>query len=401
MDENTEQEILMARPNVLIEPSPDPRMWGPGVGAESGIKYEEVLADGDWSEFLPDYEDQTLPGFDSVSCVTYSGQNVLEPQLDLMIEKDRVPATALAFLEKHGYLKDGKVNFSDRFSAILSGTTANGNYMTNVPDSFRRDGLIPEHMLPYPDLSDLMKNGRVTQPVAALNRYLNKAVITAEMKALGKEFLKHFNIQYDCLVYGGDEPDAALLRPYLKQAPLHFAATVCTGENTQSVINACGCGASHARVITKMLPKEEHIGIFDSFYKAKKRMARDFCIPYIYRIVITPRTDFVPPAFSHTFAKKMVPESIARTNRAKHGYNDGQEVMKLQQALQILKSRATGKTFLSPEIVRDPNFGPLTQAAVIAYQTDRAVTTPGEIKIANGEAGPLTRKALNAENYSA
>jgi len=380
---------------VLVPPQLDPLAWI--AGAESGVVYKTLVQDGDWTPFLPTYEDQERhPGFDSASCVTFSGLNCLEAQLDRMISLGSLPAGHFDFLKTNGYLDaNGKVNFSDRFSAILDGTTPNGNYMSNAPDSFARDGLIPESVLPFPEdvLGYIKRNpdGSLMQDGKAQKYYLDPNVITQDMKDLGKRFAKYFDIRYEVITYGATgTPNIDLIRYHLKQAPLHFAAAICSGENTEDVILSCGVGAGHARMIYKANQTDGYIGIFDSFFKGIKKIALDFPIPYIYKIVITTKNAPTAPAvFSHTFKVRLVPEDLRRANPGVYPENDPNEVIALQRTLQLLGN-------LDPRIVPVANFGPLTKAAVIDFQTKNQVATPGEIKIAAGTVGPKTRDALNS-----
>lgn len=389
------EEII--KDSVIIEPLTD-KMWR--ASGETGIPYKVVVTDGNWGPWLPVWEDQERhPGFDSVSCVTFSGENIVETELNRLIDLKLMPQTHLDFLNQYGYIKDGKVNFSDRFSSILSGTTPNGNYMSNVPDSFARDGLIPESMLPFPeDVMKLVKknpDGSIAQDGKAIKYYLDPTCITQEMKDLGQKFKKYFDVRYEVVDYGNfGKPNLELIKKHLLQAPLHFAAKVCPGENSEDVIQACGPGAGHARMIYSV---DQVFQIFDSFFKAKKKLALDFPLPYIYKIVMTVKTNPAPiQKFTHDFKVRIVPEDLKKANPGMYPENDGSEVIALQRALQLLTNRTTGKPYLDPRIIPVPNFGPLTKAAVIAFQTDRNVATPGEIKIAGGTVGPKTRVILTS-----
>lgn len=392
-DEN--QVEVLPLPSVIIEPEGlEKTAWI--AGAETGLPYKTLLTVPDWRPFVPTYEDQTRPQFDSVSCVTYSGLNAIEAQLNRLLELNLIPAAALEFVKNNGYLDVmGKFNFSDRFSAILDGTTPNGNYMSNAPDSFRNDGLIPETMLPFPE--DIAALGKLGDG-SAIKKYLDINVITPAMRALGAQWKQFFDIKYENVWYGyNGTPDLSIIRKYLLQSPLHFAANVCSGENGEAVIGACGCGASHARAIMSALPEENFLGIFDSFFKGPKKLALDFCIPYLYRIVVTVKGDVPnPPHFMYVFSKQLVPESVRAQHPGQYPANDGNEVIALQRALQSLTNSVTGQPYLRPDIIPVANFGPMTQAAVLSFQTDRNVTTPGEIKIAQGQVGPKTRSALTA-----
>ena len=76
------------------------------------------------------------------------------------------------------------VEFSDRFNAILSGTTAVGNSMIAPIDSIHSHGLIPKSMLP-------------SRPDMTLEEYLDPKAVTPQMRELGMQFLSRFSIYYE------------------------------------------------------------------------------------------------------------------------------------------------------------------------------------------------------------
>ena len=51
------------------------------AGAVSGITYREVLPSGNWTDYLPTDEFQN-GGLETMACVTFSGSNCLEMQLN-------------------------------------------------------------------------------------------------------------------------------------------------------------------------------------------------------------------------------------------------------------------------------------------------------------------------------
>jgi hypothetical protein len=87
------------------------------------------------------------------------------------------------WLFRNGYVSaEGKVKFSDRFIAILSGTTSHGNSLKAPLQTIHEFGLIPKDMLPQVD---------------SFSEYYDRSKITPSMIALGKEFLKRFTINYE------------------------------------------------------------------------------------------------------------------------------------------------------------------------------------------------------------
>lgn len=82
----------------------------------------------DWRPYLPLFETQLGGNYDTMACVTFSALNCLE-------------------IMRNFYGLSG-LNFSDRFTAKMSGTTVNGNYLWKVAESIKRDGLIGEPLWP-------------------------------------------------------------------------------------------------------------------------------------------------------------------------------------------------------------------------------------------------------------
>lgn len=131
------------------------------VGA---IQYEERNPSGDWTPYLPPGEWQkdlqTLT--DTMACVTFSALNSLEAQ--------------------YKFLTGESINFSDRFTATMSGTTQQGNWLWKVGDSIRNDGLVKEELWPAPSKFTW---GSYYSPV-------DINVINA-----GKKFLESWTVNYE------------------------------------------------------------------------------------------------------------------------------------------------------------------------------------------------------------
>ncbi len=94
----------------------------------AGVVEKQILMpSGQWDEFLPLVELQKdySTGFDSYSCVTFSALNCIE----------------MLYIRMTGEIK----NFSDRFTAIDSGTVPDrGNSLRNVAESIRKTGVVDQ-----------------------------------------------------------------------------------------------------------------------------------------------------------------------------------------------------------------------------------------------------------------
>ena len=271
---------------------------------------------GDWEKFLPDGEQQNLPfEFDSKSCVTFSFLNSAEAQIMAI----PLPEEHQKFLQDNGYYRNGRLNFSDIFTAIRSGTSENGNSYPKVGGSIRHDGLVPDLLLSF--------NGQKT-----FLEWHNPAQITQALIDLGKKFTEYFDAAYELTVMNSegdiDEEEEADFRYHLKQSPLSIAVPR---------------PATHAI----MMPNFDNV--FESYAPFYRKRTRK--IHYAYKLVITP--------------KKVA--TVATTLRLG---NKGEDVKKLQRWLGIPADGVFGKQTeqalkkyqASKGLTPDGIFGPKTRA---------------------------------------
>lgn len=128
---------------------------------------DEELSDGTglyWRPYLPDFQPQSNGFFDCLGCVSFSKMYIV------------------ATLGNRKYPSE-QLNLSDRFLAMMSGTTFAGNDTANVNNAFRRFGSPPEFGWPFPP-------GTVTWPI-----FYQKPSLGA-IRA-GQQFLDDWNLQYD------------------------------------------------------------------------------------------------------------------------------------------------------------------------------------------------------------
>ena len=151
------------------------------AGAISGIVYKEENSSGDWTPYLPNEEWQWWPnGFDSLACVTFSALNILET----------------LYFFKAGI----KRNFSDRFTAFMSGTTPQGNWQWKVGDSIRKDGLVDESLWPMIE-NPAWDTYYIPPPIEVINE--------------AKKFLNSWQVNYEFI----DFTKESLIK-HLKQSPI-------------------------------------------------------------------------------------------------------------------------------------------------------------------------------------
>lgn len=192
----------MKQTGLLIEIRPKDYI----LGAWSPLIWEILLSTGNWNKYVPADEAQSTFSFDTMSCTTFSILSAIETVLNFLLKENKITPEQLAVFNSLGVIIDGKFNFSDRFSAIMSGTTKNGNWHQNVLDSIKKVGLLSENDLPM--------GGNTWE------EYHDKTLITPAMIEKAKLILDIFDLAYEWIPV-----DKNSLRDALKYSPILVAVT--------------------------------------------------------------------------------------------------------------------------------------------------------------------------------
>lgn len=143
----------------------------------------------DRQHYLPAGERQNI-GSEKSDCATRAPLNILEAKFNYLVDNEIISVDNVKWLQDNGYFNNGKIEFSDRFVAINSGTTRAGNSLKAPLEAIRKQGLIPKSMFPQVDDFD---------------EYYDRRNKTKKMDRLGEEFEKRFPINYE-KVYESDFP---------------------------------------------------------------------------------------------------------------------------------------------------------------------------------------------------
>lgn len=337
------------------------------VGAETGIVYEARLDD--WRPHKPTDEWQRRRvggklGYDTNSCVTFSGNNTLEAQLSYLIEKGLRKET-LDFIDEMGYIDDdGMPNFSDWYGANTNGTTPDGNDLGSFWDGVRHNGLLPE------------RDGFVPNDFKTNAEWLDKSRVTQAMRDKAMRFLDFFEVKYEWVVL--EQPGRwDLFAKHVKQAPLHIAVGTGSDWNRKDgepIQPVDGIRLNHAIAYWHQDQDLKH-GVLDHYDPFAKDLAWPYYIPYAIKGVLyekAPKPE--APGFDHVFSVNM-----------RSGWPAIPEVRRLQEALQLLG--------YMPKGVFGP-YGPQTTFAVAKLQAKHKIVDPGGAGV---NFGPKTRAAINAE----
>lgn len=135
--------------------------------------------------YYPTGEVQRASDSDMMDCTDRAPINIYETKFNGLCAERIFSDEDIKWLHDKGYFDSaGKIAFSDILIDIKAGTTKNGNSVKSAVDTIRKVGLIPKKMLPLYSSQTWDWN-------------MNPARITAEMLALGQEFLLRFPIYYD------------------------------------------------------------------------------------------------------------------------------------------------------------------------------------------------------------
>jgi hypothetical protein len=263
-------------PNAVL---PDIVTYSSWIAGESPIEYKDRGVK--WRDYTSRPEAQNI-GFETYSCVSYSALNCIETLINYKVKKGEFSADNIKWLKDNGYFNDeGKADMSDRFLAVMSGTTKQGNSCDNVAETIRKKGLIPE--------SDFPMGGK------NFEQYHDKTKITEYMLAKGLEFLKRFTIQHDFILTQGyfNSHPVQTLSYYTLSCPIQITAPVCSGWNSGKV-KACPSQISqHATMTCGVFTYYDQLDQYEPYFK---ELALDYPMLWgkrydiIEKVVVNPET---------------------------------------------------------------------------------------------------------------
>lgn len=338
------------------------------VGAESAIKYEERNPSGDWEKYRPTDEWQRyflkgILGYDTYSCVTFSALRSAAIQLEFLIDTGAAPAEFVQFLHDEGYIDaNGKINFNEHFTAVMSGTTPNGNSGVRVWDSIRKDGLLPQ------------AKGAAVNDFTTTDAWLADT-ITQEQKDAAKKILDWLDVLYEWAVCG-ESGQQEEMRKQLKQAPLHIFTPVCPAWNDGNVSSCARKVLDHATTCIA-IEQDSRYRDLDHYVPFIKELASDYYVAYALKAVVSVhKPTEAKPHFSYVYKVKLA-----------YGMPASPEVHALQEGLQNVMD-TNGKPYMTPGLFGI--YGTATRAAVDKFQRDHGIVDP----VPGEHFGPQTREAL-------
>lgn len=177
------KEIIVPTNFIYPDVTPTDRMY-------SGFDGDILRPDGDWRDYIPQFEDQRVRGIESSACYIEALQH-----------------TIATLMEEQFGIKDE--NFSARFNKLLSGGTEHGGDPVKGAKSIKFDGLIAEGLMSF-------------EGVNSYEEYHSwHGVDKADCIREGKKFLYDWKIDFKIIVEKNlpIETKYKLFRESLKRGP--------------------------------------------------------------------------------------------------------------------------------------------------------------------------------------
>ena len=229
---------------------------GAYIFGDNNVPFIPYQPDGNWEAFLPRYETQR-DRFETYCCTVFGTLNAIETL--------------------HKRLYGTEPNYSESFTAILSGLTGTGGTDPQTPcESIRHDGVITQELMP-------MTN--------TIEEFFDKGKITGSLLAKGQNWLYNYDFKHDW-VWKGTRPDnyIELLKQALKTSPL--GVSVSAWNEVDGVYVSTGNVNNHWCLLYN-IDDEGYPWIFDSYDHSKKKLAKDHNIRRAKRIYISNKKEKV------------------------------------------------------------------------------------------------------------
>lgn len=339
------------------------------LGAESGVKFEVRLPNADWFNYKPtdekQYKDFSNSNYDTMSCTTFSALNSLEMQINWLIANKKIAEDVLKQLTDWGYFdENGKFNCSDWFTAVMSGTTPNGNDFASVWESIRKHGVLPQ------------KDGFSPADFNSTVEWLDRTKVSTEQKEKALKFLEVFEVAYEFILAGVTNP--SVIAEHLKHAPIHIATPVCGGWGNESIVHKCGIEQVQHATCSDGTEKDVATYTYDHYNPFHKKLAWDYPIPWAVKGVLSvkaPKPKTEKPVYTFT-------KTLQRGDR-------GKDVEMLQKALKYFG-------FFTLNATTD-FYGFYTEQAVKAFQKAYAadILYPIGLTLPTGKFASMSIKKMN------
>ena len=231
------------------------------VLGQGNVPFQILQPLGDWSDSLPEGEAQSIPSFDTYNCTGFNSSNQIEQYM------------FKAF--------DIKANYSDRWIGIIAGTdpAKGGNDPHTVYEAIRKNGLIPEEILPF------------SSDITTAEEYFSFKGANREACYIeGRKWLSQYDFKHEW-VFTTEQPlDEKInnIKVALKYSPLAISVFAWVKDARDIYISL-----GEPNHWTSMYAQKDFSNIFDSYFPWTKVVEQN--IMYCKRISISKKKISISP----------------------------------------------------------------------------------------------------------
>lgn len=199
---------------------------------------------GDWTEYLPAIEYQSRSGVETLGCTVYGTLNCLEALMARLFwsPQDKEP-----------------FNYSERYLGVLANLTRQGGDPHVVAETIRKQGLIPDAMLPFDESIHTWEEFHSPNPMTPL--YTN----------IGQNWLKTYDFYHEWVP---TNPES--LMKALKTSPLGVAVYAWQQDETTGYYVCPSWSAPSHWTVLYGYEKGKYWKIYDTYDDTHKKLAWDF-----------------------------------------------------------------------------------------------------------------------------
>lgn len=223
------------------------------LGANSPLDLKVRVKDKNWKPYTSQHEIQVYnvgysDSYDTSLCTQYSATDVIEHIINWDLENNEVPLVIKDWLQKEGYLVNGRLEISERLGGANSEMTPSGTYLYKTANAIKNFGIVPQSKLPL--ATNFLDN-------------INPLLIPQDVYTLGKKSKEYITINWNWV-------DKSQVSEVLKDSPLMATVKYADGEG---ILAPQG---DHNHAIMVAGEESDHYVIDDSYWRQYKKYTKSY-----------------------------------------------------------------------------------------------------------------------------
>lgn len=229
-------------------------------GGVTKLSAVELRPNGQWDDFLPEKELQERNGLETSNCTVFGSINILETLHRCLFNKEE--------------------NWSERFIGVLADTTPAGNSVTKVMDTIRKQGMIPEKLLPFSDDID------------EWDKYYAPKPMTEQFILIAKNWLTFYSVGYEWVFTTNSRNKISKLKDALRFSPIGVSVLAWYGPNEKGLYYKPESGSNHWCMIYGYVEEGpiKFWKCYDHYDNTIKKLEWNFDFDFAMRCVLQKKT---------------------------------------------------------------------------------------------------------------